>query len=257
MKKYPLSKTEYGIYIEQTAAQNTAYNDPLLIKLDKRTDLERLAAAVKAAVDAHAYLKTGFEADENGDICKFQREFEPEVPIYERDEADPYEFIRVFDLHSDKLIRCCIIKTPEDNYLFTDIHHIIFDGSSMVPFFGDINKAYNGETLEAESFTANDFAADEAKRTQSDEFEKARQFYLSEFADADGGTEFYTDKNDRSHEAKELVYEIKSVSSDELKELAKKWGGAAEHRYERSLCLSAIVLFRKQSGAVFKCVQRP
>lgn len=224
MKRYPLSKTEYGIYIEQTSTQDTAYNLPLTIKLNKSTELDRLTGAVRAAVDAHAYLKTGFAADENGDIYKYQREFELDIPVYERDVFDPYEFVRVFDLHNDELIRCCIIRTAEDNFLFVDIHHIIFDGSSAAPFFRDINRAYNGEALEAESFTANDFAVYEQEMSQTEEFERQKQLYLSEFGDASGDTAFYTDKNERSRGAQELAYEIKSVGSDELKSLAKKWG---------------------------------
>lgn len=47
-----------------------------------------------------------------------------------------------------KLIRA------EKNYLFLDIHHIVCDGSSLLIFFEDISRAYAGETLEPESYSA-------------------------------------------------------------------------------------------------------
>ena len=45
MNRCPLSKTESGIFIEQMRARNTAYNNPLTIRLPDDVDLERLKAA--------------------------------------------------------------------------------------------------------------------------------------------------------------------------------------------------------------------
>ena len=66
MKKYPLSKTEYGIYIEQTTRKDCAYNIPYLITLPENVDFDRFEQAVRASVKAHPGLLVSFGVDENG-----------------------------------------------------------------------------------------------------------------------------------------------------------------------------------------------
>ena len=53
MKRCPLSKAEYGIYIEQITARNTAYNVPITVILPDGTDPERFRAALSAVIAAH------------------------------------------------------------------------------------------------------------------------------------------------------------------------------------------------------------
>ena len=155
MNYYPLSKTEYGIYVEQITMQNTAYNLPLVIKMADSVDIERLIKAIQAAVNAHPHLKTAFITDENGEIYKYQRDTAADVQIVEMETADFCQFVKPFDLYNDVLFRFFIIKTPEQNYLFYDIHHIIFDGTSNLVFLTDINRAYDGEELLTEQPDAN------------------------------------------------------------------------------------------------------
>ena len=67
MKRFPLSKTEYGIYVEQVSKENTAYNLPVKIALGSAVDIDRLTEAIRSAVDAHPCLRSAFAVDENGD----------------------------------------------------------------------------------------------------------------------------------------------------------------------------------------------
>ncbi len=48
MKKYPLSKTEYGIYVEQTTREDCAYNLPLIIGLPEKIDTDKFENAFKS-----------------------------------------------------------------------------------------------------------------------------------------------------------------------------------------------------------------
>ena len=51
MKHYPLSKAEYGIYVEQMTARSTSYNVPVTVPLPAATEVERLKDAVRAAAE--------------------------------------------------------------------------------------------------------------------------------------------------------------------------------------------------------------
>ncbi|MBO6062232.1 MAG: hypothetical protein J6P98_09020 [Clostridia bacterium] len=193
MERYPLSKTEYGIYVEQMTARNTAYNNPFTVDLPDDVDIERLRAAVRTVVAAHPYLKTGFGVDENGDVYKFTFNCgaETEVEVIHTDRFDVREYVRPFDLGSELLFRFFIIITPERKLLFSDVHHIIYDGASFGVLARQINDAYNGLPVEKESFTANDVAMEEQARLASDEYVKAREYYLDLFDGVDTDTELF------------------------------------------------------------------
>lgn len=224
MKRYPLSKTEYGIYIEQISSGDCAYNLPLLIGLPDRMDIDRLERAIRTAVDAHPCLFTSFGVDENGEVYKYLRNEEVQIQRVKTDVFDPYDYVKPFDLHCDRLYRFFIVTTPSGQYLFYDIHHIIFDGTSNGVFLAEIDRTYRGEAPLSESFSANDFSLEESKRLKSEEYTAARAYYQSVFDGVDTDTPFFTDSNTRAHEMKELKYSFASVDSDALKALAKQNG---------------------------------
>ena len=224
MKRYPLSKTEYGIYIEQVSKENTAYNLPLKIELGSDVDLERLTEAIRTVVDAHPCLRSAFDVDENGDAFKYLRDCEVEVTVIDSDDIDLYSLVKPFDLHKDILFRFYIIRSAKGNTLFYDIHHIVFDGTANTVLTEEINRAYNGEMIEPEEFTANDFSLEEARRLKTEEYEKARAYYLETYDGIDIDSSIFTDKNDREPVAKEVIYPFTSFDSDMLKAFAKRCG---------------------------------
>ena len=64
----PLSKVQYGLYVECVAHQGEAcYNLPYLYVLDGTLEEERLRKAIETAVAAHPTLFTRIELDEQGD----------------------------------------------------------------------------------------------------------------------------------------------------------------------------------------------
>ena len=86
MQRYPLSKSEYGIFAQQISSFDTAYNLPFKISMGSDTDVERLRGAVIAAVNAHPYLKTAFSIDHKGEPYKYIRDCDVKVTVLESDE---------------------------------------------------------------------------------------------------------------------------------------------------------------------------
>ena len=67
-KSAPLSKTQYGLYVECVAHQGEAcYNIPYLYTLDGSLDEDKLKTAIETAVAAHPTLFTRIEQNEQGD----------------------------------------------------------------------------------------------------------------------------------------------------------------------------------------------
>ena len=64
----PLTKTQYGLYVECMAHQGEAcYNIPYLYTIDGSLDEERLCRAVQKAVAAHPTLFTRMELTPDGE----------------------------------------------------------------------------------------------------------------------------------------------------------------------------------------------
>ena len=67
----PLSKVQYGLYVECVAHQGEAcYNLPYLYVLDGTLDEEKLRKAIETAVAAHPTLFTRIELNEQGDLLQ-------------------------------------------------------------------------------------------------------------------------------------------------------------------------------------------
>ncbi|MCR4557705.1 MAG: amino acid adenylation domain-containing protein [Saccharofermentans sp.] len=184
--EYPLSGSQIGIYIESINRDGEAvYNNPILLKLSDNIDIERLRSACEAFVEAHPYIKVGFKTDSDGNPIQYRRDNESYSQTIEKiTEKEFKELVptlkQPFRLHSDRLFRIRLFETEEGKYLFTDFHHIIFDGASMLIMIKDLEKAYNGGNVEAETYSGFEAAEDEKDKREAF-YEDAKTWYLDTF----------------------------------------------------------------------------
>ncbi len=224
MKHYPLSGTEYGMYIEQAEKGNTANNLSFCLELDEYVDFQRLSDAVKQAVELHPALKTAFATDSSGEVYKYLRDCEVQVRELTMEKSDFYTLVKPFDLQKDILFRFYLIRSKESCWFFYDIHHIVFDGTSNEIFLTDINKLYYGGKPGEEIFGANEFAQEEKQRVRSEAYDSARNYYLKAFQGVDTDTSIFTDRNSRESIGKEFVYPLRRVDSAGLRRAADRFG---------------------------------
>ena len=185
---YPLTQTQNGIFVESMSnPATTLYNIPLLIKLGENVDIDRLEDAVKAAIDAHPYLKATLFMNDGGDIRTRRNDDAPAVVERVRSNQlpDAAKLVLPFDLLGAALYRAALYETGDGAYLFLDVHHIVYDGESMGVLFSDIAAAYEGADLEPEGFTGFEVALAEEEGRASERLEKARAHYDSVFAGCD------------------------------------------------------------------------
>ncbi len=188
---YPLTKNQEGIFVESLARpDSTIYNIPVLLELSEKLDLKKLKRALTEAVNAHPYIKTRLFMNDAGDIR--QKRLDDET-FTENDiesiTTDGLDSIKAdiavpFKLIGNRLFRIKLIYA-EKNYLLVEMHHIICDGTSMAIFLEDISKAYAGEILEKESYSAFEAALSEEKLRKSEHFENAKNYYTDLFTGCD------------------------------------------------------------------------
>ena len=225
LDEYPLTKTQEGIFIESIAKPgSTNYNIPLLFKIDKSIDLERLKDSVLKTLTAHDYLLLTLAMDDDGNIKALRKEVQPKVDIIKVDKLDQKALVRPFEIVGGVLYRAEIYETKEDNYLFLDFHHIICDGTSEIIILNDINKAYGGEELEKESFSGFELALEEVDKRNSKQYEEAKNYYTSLLKEVEDG---YLLKKDlkTKEEARLHVDDIySSLDVNQIKAFASKNG---------------------------------
>ena len=197
--RYPLSQSQMGLYYECVKNPETViYNIPVCFALDKDTDTGRLQKAVSEAINAHPALKTRLFLDGEVVWQRYTVDQTHTPEIIATAEADmpaiKSAFVRPFHLFDEPLIRISIYATEQKLYLMLDFHHIIFDGISLDIFMRELEKAYNGKSLEIESFTTFDAAQIEKEYENSEEYRIAKAFFDSLMKNGDGATEIPSDR---------------------------------------------------------------
>ena len=223
----PLSKVQYGLYVECVAHQGEAcYNIPYLYTLDGSLDGERLCRAIEAAVTMHPTLFTRIEQNEQGDpvqVIDDTERFELVVETVADIEAVKAPFVQPFNIVGDRLFRIRLLKDKEHFYLLQDIHHIICDGSARQVLLADIEQAYNGHRIAAEEMTLADVAQSEEKLRESPAFEEDKQWFAKNFDCSDTYSPLLPDLEDM--EPKEgLLTRMMSVGIDSVEAFCKKHG---------------------------------
>ena len=178
---YPITENQRGLFIDWEMNHNsTQYNIPN-VYLFQDISAQRLAEAVRTAVNLHGYLKTRM-VQRDGDVMQQPHPEEAvDVPVTALTEAPDAEFFQKlvvpFDLLNDKLYRFHIFTYEQQTYLFMDIHHIIYDGLSSAVFMADLTAACKGTAGTAETITAYDYAVYEQAFFGSEAFSEIEAYF--------------------------------------------------------------------------------
>ncbi|MCR5490840.1 MAG: AMP-binding protein [Bacilli bacterium] len=148
---HPLTAEQlYMIDYQLYTPKSTMYNLFSMLKVEKEGfDLEKMAEAMGAVIRNHPALLTTFHFNKDGEIIQ---RYTPDVfePI-KVEKLTEFEFetlkdnlVMPFKIIGGKLYRCRLFETEKYGYLFFEVHHTLFDGTSLKVLMGNIGKAYMG-----------------------------------------------------------------------------------------------------------------
>lgn len=221
---YPLTNTQAGVFVDCMANMGTTvYNIPYLFRLSPRIDLIRLKDAVEKTVAAHPYLKVQLFMDEDGEIRQRRMDtlrYTAEII----DGMDREKLVRPFGLFQEPLFRFEIHRTHDGSYLFLDVHHLIADGTSLAVILSDIDRAYAGEPLTPETYTAYDAALDQEQAVQGEEYGRAEEYFDSIFESAGPDTGFYPDKSKGKPSVGTLHKKSGAISREAVEAICERYG---------------------------------
>lgn len=220
---YPLTMTQQGIYVECFShPSSTIYNIPLLYRLGKKVDLDRLVDAIKKAINAHPYLKGHLKANEAGDP-RMVPALDDEVKVEIVNGPLPKPFaLRPYVLTEGPFYQARIYKDGEDRYLFLDTHHIASDGTSLSVLMEDIETAYNGSAIPEEKRDGFMVALKEAKEA-TPETKAAQKAHYASFLDGVDCSSLPRKEYDLPSEEKPLEADrVLQLKKADLQEFLKK-----------------------------------
>ena len=231
MTTAPLSKSQFGLYVECVAHQGeVCYNLPYVYVLDGSLDGERLCKAIEAAVKAHPTLFTRIKLDGNGDPYQSVDETETFSLTIEHGTINMEEgtfngqpLITPFSLYEDRLFHIRLLQDAEHYYYFQDLHHIIADGTSMKVMLDDVDAAYKGETLAPEALTMAEVAQAEKELRQSAAFEEGKKWYAQYFDCGDTFTQLMPDLEIAEHSEASMLRTL-SVDMSQVDAFCKENG---------------------------------
>ncbi len=225
---YPLTQNQLGVYFDCSKQPGTLkYNIPTALFTSADIDPHKLADALAAVIEAHPYLKTNLAM--HGQTLQQLRRDERKVtvPVYYVSENEMQveidNFVKPFDLFTGPLYRAAVYQTPERVCLLTDFHHIIFDGGSLDILLKELERAYEGENVPNDGFTAFDMALLEAELPGSEAYRKAKSYFEQKLKDCDGPTEIPADHNGNEASG-QLAEQISVIDKNMVRSFCKKSG---------------------------------
>jgi len=134
----PLSQTQLGIYLDSiNTSDGEVYHVPLLHKLSGYPDAQTLRLALEKIIAAHPGMSAKLTIDAEGNPCMADYSSSDPLQVetltmsYSQIREQLPELITPFDLEGGRLGRICIIDTEKGLYMFSDFHHVIYDGMSQ------------------------------------------------------------------------------------------------------------------------------
>ena len=175
---YPLTQTQLGILAECIAnPDKTIYNIPCMYRFCGHVDMQQFKKACMEVLDAHPYLKMTIEQNHEGDFVARRRDTAPSNVQMVSAKPNMEELVTPFSLLKEPLYRIVLFDSKEEQYVFMDFHHIIFDGTSLSIFLEDLEKAYKGESVEQECYSGFDIALEEEQIQKPDACQEVKSYY--------------------------------------------------------------------------------
>jgi amino acid adenylation domain-containing protein len=153
-KYFPLSPSQYRLWISAQLGGNTAFNVPVLFNITGDFNLEYFRMVIAALIERHEALRTSFRFNEKKEICQYISDVEemnfvvdytPEIlPDAEITRRINEIIASDFDLENGPLIKSGVYRSDKGVWaMYILIHHLVTDGWSSEIVLEEITKNYN------------------------------------------------------------------------------------------------------------------
>lgn len=226
-KAHPLTTEQlYMVDYQLYTPKSTMYNLNSMLKFDKTIlDMERLAEAVNEAVMNHPALLSVMFFDEDGEMKqRYAPELFHRVSLEKVSEAEldiiKENLVKPFKIVNSCLIRARVFETEEAGYLFLDVHHTVFDGTSSKVFFANVLRAYAGQDLEPDYYYY--ILSAREQLAASDFYLESKKYFEEKYDGKDWCKHPSTDRKTRENKDDEL-YVMLPITMEQLDRIEEKY----------------------------------
>ena len=207
---HPLTAEQlYMVDYQLYTPNSTMYNLFSVMKLDKEMfDLEKLIEAVKTAAKAHPALLTTFFYNEDSELMqKYSPELMQDIHVEKLSEFE-FKYVKdtlvyPFKIIGGKLCRFRVFETERAGYIFFDVHHSLFDGTSLKVFLADIGKAYMGMPVEKDYYYL--MLKNREDAVDSELYEESKKYFEETYDNIEWSSYPKIDHESRANEMGELL----------------------------------------------------
>ena len=227
-KAHPLTPEQlYMVDYQFYTPKSTMYNLFTMFRFDKALiSPEKAAAAMQTAIMNHPALLTVIGFNNDGDMVQ---RYAPDKmknitvePVHDW-ELDTLKdtLVQPFAITDSLLHRCRVFETETAGYVFFDVHHTMFDGTSFKVFMGDVVKAVSGAPLTPDNYY---LMLEERERQIGSEFyEQSRRYFEEKYGNVNWSCYPTTDNETRENETGELKCGL-GIDGTELSAFGEKHG---------------------------------
>ena len=202
----------YMIDYQLYTPNSTMYNLFSVMRFDKELlDIPKLADAMRTAIQAHPALMTLFAYSEDGELI--QRCLPEQMPDVHVEKLSEFEFkfvkdtlVYPFKIIGGRLCRCRIFETEKYGYIFFDVHHSLFDGTSLKVFLTGVAKAYMGLPIDPDYYYL--MLKNRKDAVHTDFYEESRKYFEERYDSVEWSSYPKIDHESRHNEMGELFAPI-------------------------------------------------
>ena len=249
-------KTEHPLTVEQLymvdyqlyTPKSTMYNLFSMLKVDKDMfDMQKMAQALQTAIRNHSALLTTFRFNEDGDIVqRYTPEIMQEIRV---EKLSEFEFdnikdtlVQPFKIIGGCLHRCRVFETEKNGYIFFDVHHTLFDGTSLKVFMGNVGKAYMGMQPEPDLYYLILKNREDEKKTAF--YEESKKYFEELFDGVEWSSYPATDHESRENEMGEMFAPL-GIEQAQMKAMERRFRISRNEFFITAAALSISIYNKK------------
>ena len=212
--EHPLTTEQlYMVDYQLFTPKSTMYNLFSMLRFDKEAfDMNQIVEVTNKLIKNHPALLTTLHFNEDGEIIqKYTPEIFEEVKI---EKVNEFEFeslkdtlVAPFRIINGRLYRCRVFETEKAGYVFFDVHHTVFDGTSMKVFMSNFGKILGGMEPDPDYYYLMLKRREELENSKF--FEESKEYFEKIF----DGTE-WTNYPQIDHDSRDNTYGELSASLD-------------------------------------------
>lgn len=250
-------KTEHPLTTEQLymvdyqlyTPKSTMYNLFSMQKVDKDVfDLDKLADAMQAAIKHHPAILTQFNFNDDGEIV--QKYVPDSLRDIKVEKISEFEFdslkdtlVQPFKVIGGSLYRCRVFETEKNGYIFFDVHHTLFDGTSLKLFMGNVGKIYMGMMPDPDYYYL--MLQNRENEQNTDFYEESKKYFEDTYDGIEWSCYPETDHESRENEMGEIFAEI-GIEQPQMKAMEKQYR-ISRNEFFISVAAIAISIYNEKN----------